>query len=169
VHNGMGFVLMQLGELDEAIEHYREAIAIEPGRARAYRNMADALRRQGRFAESIETLSRAIKEVPGDVEVSAELAWVLATAPQDELRDGERAVHLAQHLCREASGGTARLLDILAAAYAETGRFDEAVATAQRAVYLARVQKDPELAHLIDRRRLLYRTHRPYRLPLGPE
>ena len=61
------------------------------------------------------------------------LAWSLATNPDPALRDGPLAVHYAEKACQLTGGQKTVCLGTLAAAYAEAGRFDEAVATAQKA------------------------------------
>ena len=65
------------------------------------------------------------------------LAWILATAPQAEFRNGEEAVRMAERACELTGHQQARLLATLAAAYAETGRFPEAASAAERARDLA--------------------------------
>jgi Flp pilus assembly protein TadD len=90
-------------------------------------------------------------------------AWVLSTDPDPSIRNGEVAVGLAEEAARLTGGQEPAVLDALAAAYAESGRFTEAVATAERALALSRGQGSPELAAGLDARVSLYRTRSPYR------
>ena len=70
--------------------------------------------------------------VPGDARLPGAMAWLLATSPEASLRDGARAVELAQRAVRLTGGREPDALDTLAAAYAEAGRFAEAVETAEQ-------------------------------------
>ncbi|HUW56267.1 MAG TPA: tetratricopeptide repeat protein, partial [Planctomycetota bacterium] len=164
VHNGMGYVLMRLGQPEEAVRHLRESIRLDPRHPRAYHHLAELYQRQGRFAESIQVLNEALKAIPGGLSLQASLAQLLSAAPYAHLRDGKRAVALAEAVCREASPAPPEVLDVLAAAYAETGRFQEAARTAARAAGLAQAQGNDELARYIEERRRLYLMHRPYRM-----
>ena len=164
LYRGMGCALRRLGEFDEAIAYLRKAIAVDPKQPASYRHTAKCFEDRGRFAESIEVLSQGLKEVPDDPGLQSDLAAILAAAPEAGLRDGQRAVRLAQAACREADPVTPELLDVLAAAFAEIGRFDSAVATAREAASLARSQGNPSLALSIDQRRRLYQMRRPLRL-----
>jgi hypothetical protein len=105
------------------------------------------------------------------VELLNNLAWLLATCPQASVRNGPEAVQLAEKACQLTRYQTTALVGTLAAAYAEAGRFDDAIATAQKACALAaktgdqaRLQKNRELLEL-------YQQHLPYHemaeLPAG--
>jgi Flp pilus assembly protein TadD len=77
------------------------------------------------------------------------LAWILATTPQAEFRNGEEAVRMAERACELTGHKQARFLATLAAAYAEAGRFPEAVSTAELARELAAAagQKETEIKY----------------------
>jgi tetratricopeptide (TPR) repeat protein len=94
------------------------------------------------------------------------LAWVLATAPQVSLRNGSQAITLARRADQLSGGKNANVLSTLAAAYAEAGRFPEAIDSAQKAVSLAIAGKDQ--AGIAELRRQLgfYQRGSPYRDPL---
>jgi hypothetical protein len=91
------------------------------------------------------------------------LAWILATASDDRLRDGAEAIRLAEPLCRDAATAGANYFDTLAAAYAEAGRFDEAISVAQTALEMASAAQEADTAEKIRSRLELYRARRPYR------
>ena len=146
VHNGLGYVLMRLGEIDRAIGHYRESIAIDPKHPLVYRNMAMAFSHKRRPQEVIQTLEKGLREIPGDVGLLTDLAWFLATVPPRSLRDGERAVRLAETALRKTKPVTPQILDVLAAAYAETGQFNKAVENARKAAQLAEAQGNRQAA-----------------------
>ena len=83
------------------------------------------------------------------------------------MRNGAEAVGLAEELCRRTERKQPDALDVLAAAYAETDRFDDAVRTAQEAQHLAVSLQQPELAAALGARLALYQAHQPFRLPAG--
>ena len=99
---------------------------------------------------------------PDHLEALHRLAWSLATCPRKSVRNGPRAVELAERACRATGYGAPPLMDALAAAYAESGRFKQAVDMAGRAASLAERQ-DGALAEQIRRRLKRYEAHEPYR------
>ena len=97
--------------------------------------------------------------------IANSLARLLATCPQEGLRDGTEAVELAERACELTGQRVPEILDTLAAAYAETGQFDRAVETAERAVELALQRGNAEFADQVKHRLQLYRAQQPYRAP----
>src|SRR5207249_10415894 len=91
------------------------------------------------------------------------LAWILATNPGDDLRDGPEAVRLAERACELTQRREPVLLGTLAAAYAETGRFTDAVTTAQKAIELAAAAGQKEVADKNRQLLELYRADKPFR------
>jgi hypothetical protein len=91
------------------------------------------------------------------------LAWVLATARDDAVRDGPQAVKLALRAAELSHGSDPRILDALAAAYAETGQFPAAIKAAETAEALAARSGEQNLADEIEVRLALYRNSRPWR------
>ena len=106
---------------------------------------------------------QAVKLDPNQAVALNDLAWLRATAPQAELRDGAAAVRLAERACELSGGKEARFFGTLDAAYAEAGRFDEAIRTAEKAQQLAVVAGDKEVAAAAEQRLALYRKQQPYR------
>ncbi len=135
--NNLGNALAAEGRFDEAIEHYRKAIQIKPNYCDAQYKLGKALAAEGRFDEAIEHYHQAIQIKPNYANALNNLAWVLATNPDDELRNGDEAIRLAEHACELTHYGEPLFIGTLAAAYAEAGRFPEAVATAEKAEHLA--------------------------------
>jgi predicted CXXCH cytochrome family protein len=90
------------------------------------------------------------------------LAWTLAVAPNPDHRDPKRAVEIAERIAKQGGDRDARVLDVLAAAYASAGQYDRAGLTAQTAVAIANQRGDRVLADLIKRRMDLYWAGKPY-------
>jgi len=91
------------------------------------------------------------------------LARLLAVCPEASLRNGAEAVELAQRVDELTGGRQAEVLDTLAAAYAEAGRFQEALATARKALELATQQNKQALADALRTRIILYEAGKPFR------
>ena len=105
----------------------------------------------------------ALRIDPNSIEALNNLAWLLATSPDAELRDGGRAVQLAQRACELTRFEQTVMVGTLAAAYAEAQRFPDAAATAETACALARQSGDPELQAKNQQLLELYRSGKPCR------
>jgi Flp pilus assembly protein TadD len=161
-HNNLGAILRQKGALDGAITQYQAALETMPDNESIHFNLARALYLKGRVADAIAQFQSALQLAPADVEVQNNLAWLLATARQTELRNGEKAVQLARQAGDLSGGKNPVILGTLAAALAEAGRFPEAVATAQRALLLAQAQTNTRLAAQLQMEINLYQAGRAY-------
>jgi tetratricopeptide (TPR) repeat protein len=158
-----GSVLFQQGRLDEAITQWQKALTIQPRDAEIYRNLGSAFRKKGMLKEAIVEYQQALEIVPQDRLTLANLAWILATASDASIRDGAKAVEVAQHAVELSSDGDPNTLRTLAAAYAESGRFSEATATAEQAMQIAIGQGKSELMSNLGKEITLYRAHVPLR------
>jgi Flp pilus assembly protein TadD len=165
-HAYLGDALMQQDRVDPAIRQYRKALELKPNWAAAACSLGVALLQSGQSDEAILHLSKALELQPHFAEAQANLAWVMATSPEDSVRNGSRAVELAQRANRTNGGGNPMMLRILAAAYAEAGRFSEAAQTAQRASQIAASQSDPMLAERLRAQTQLYQSGQPLRVPV---
>jgi Flp pilus assembly protein TadD len=141
--------LLQLGMLHsakknwpKAIETYKAVLALEPEDWRAIRGLGDAMLNSGHQAEAIVLYEKAIKLEPKDDGILNNLAWVLATSPDDKIRNGRRALELATEACKLTEYKVPHILSTLAAAYAETGDFDNAVKWSTKAVEIANNAKE---------------------------
>ena len=161
--NNLGAVLAQAGEFEEAIVHYEQALKARPGFADAHDNLGLALAHVGRVGDAIRHFEQALLINPDSAETQNNLAWLLATLPPVEGGDPVRAVALAQRACELTGNRVVPDLDTLAAAYAAAGRFNEAVATAQKAIELARAAGQTDVVKEIERRLELYRHGHAYR------
>jgi Flp pilus assembly protein TadD len=161
-HYNLGNLLAQQGRSAEAMEHYQRAVEIKPDAPKAHCGLALALKNQGRFTEAIAHYRKALELEPRPMLAQNALAWLLATCPEATWRNGSQAVELAQQAEQLSGGKYPEILDTLAAAYAEAGRFPEAVANAERALHLAEVQTNTILAQSIRDRLKLYEVNSPY-------
>ena len=119
----------------------------------------------GRAAEAAYHYRSLLGIKPDHVAAQNNLAWLLATHPNSEIRNGKEALRLATVAFKQGSGQDPFVLDTLAAAQAEAGRFTEAVATARKAIAAARSRDQMKLATNIEERIRLYRRSQPYRDP----
>lgn len=128
----------------------------------AHAHLGGAYLARGRTADAIAQYEAALELVPDYEEVANNLAWLLATAPQAQLRDPPRALLMAQRAVHLLGGAEPSSLDTLAAALAANGRFAEAAETAERAERLAREAGDAAVADELHGRLRLYESDQPF-------
>lgn len=172
--NFLGITLANLGRLEEAESHFVAAVRLKPDYAEAANNLqvcrrrlADVLYRRalavesGNPAASVRDLVRATELAPGWPDPAARLAWIRATSSRDSLRDGAAALLLVRSRPLRDHGDDPWLRLVEAAALAELGRYDEAVAQAERARDAA--SGDTALVETIDAALAAFRDRRPWR------
>jgi Flp pilus assembly protein TadD len=160
-HKNLGIALATQGKIDEAINQFRQAIVIKPTDAEAHYQLAVALAGREQVEEAVVQYREDLALRPDHAETHNNLAWLLATCPAAALRNGAKAVTHAQR-AQQFLGNVPGVLDTLAAAYAEAGRFPEALATARKALDLATQQHDQPLANGLRARIVLYESGKPY-------
>lgn len=159
----LGSVLFAKSEIDEAIAQWQRTLELEPNYADAYTGIGNALLQRGLLKEAISHYEKAREIAPQDPHSRNNLAWVLATSPDASIRDGSRAVKLAQEAVDLSGGKEPRFLRTLAAAYAEDNRFGEAISAAKQGFEIASAQGDLALAEKIRADVALYRIRTPLR------
>ncbi len=155
-----GRALTVQGRFEQALPQLRKALELDPNSAATHTILGDALYGRGEGAAALSEWREAIRLAPDYVPALRQAAWALATSPDDAVRNGNEAVTLALRAMQVTAGKDAAVLDALAAAYAEVGRFDAAVLTARR----ARREAPPLQAEKIRQRVALYGAHRPFRI-----
>lgn len=158
-----GNVLFAKGRIDEAIADFEKALQIQPDDADAHTGLGNALLRKGALKDAIAHYNEAMALGPDDPHSRSNLAWVLATSTDASVRDGAKAVELAQQAVSLSGGRELLFFRTLAAAYAETGRFSDAIGVIRQAVAIARMQGNTGLANLLEGDVLLYRGQVPLR------
>jgi superkiller protein 3 len=159
--NNLGNGLLQKQDLEEAIICYQQAIKLNPASADVYPSLGMALFKKGKIKEAMDCWQQALQIDPNQVYVLNNLAWLLATTPDAALRNGTKAVALAEQASRLSAGGNPLVLHSLAAAYAEEGSYSRAVATARRGLELALEQKNDALAAALQKEIKLYEANSP--------
>jgi Flp pilus assembly protein TadD len=153
-----GNVLFAKGRIDEAISDWEKTLTIQPNDTDAHTCLGNALLRQGLIKEAIAHYETASGLAPNDPHCRNNIAWVLATSSDESIRDGGKAVALAQEAVALSGGREPQFLRTLAAAYAESGRFSEAVVEAQQATVIANMQGKQRLANNLEKDLVLYRA-----------
>ncbi|HXI72581.1 MAG TPA: tetratricopeptide repeat protein [Verrucomicrobiae bacterium] len=167
-HNNLGNALLQEGSGDEAINQYQQAVKLDPGFANGHNNLGNALLHQGQIEQAIVEYEAAIKLAPNNPFFLSNLAWLRATRPQASFRNGVESVQLAERACQLTGYNEPQLIGTLAAAYAEAGRFEEAVAASARARDLAQSLGEQRLALKNQELMKLFENHQPWREQAAP-
>ncbi len=181
----LGQTCLSLGNFDEAETAYRGAIKAEPNNPMYHGSLSIVLHCRGKGREAIAEHRKMIDLCPNDFTLANEyfkmlqlyprdelllsdFAWLLATSPEPRLRNGQKAVEFAQQAVNVSGGTKPAVLGTLAAAYAEQGRFAEAVETANQAADLAMQQHNEPLANAIRAKIEFYKVGTPYRERRSP-
>ena len=162
-HKNLAKILLSLRNPKQAKAHLEKALAAHTRDPDVYATLASLLAAEGNVKAAIGQLEAAMRAGLRSPGVMRDLAWLLATSGQKDLRDGPRAVRLAQQACEATGGKQPLFLDALAAAHAEAGSFPEAVRQAEKALALARAAGSAGLAGQIQGRLALYKQGMPFR------
>lgn len=147
---------LKSGEVEIALEDYREAIERNPSYAPAYFGRANASVAKASYSQALADYRQAIRLDPQFAAAYDNLAWVLASAPLSDHRNGKQAVEMATKACELTDWKQADFVATLAAAYAETGNFADAIHWQKRAIELAPERKP------LQTRLVTYLARRPY-------
>ena len=156
--------LRRSGKLDAAIAEYTEIVKIDPSASDARFGRAMALVRLRRFAEARAVLEEAVRVHPEQPGLAHALARVLASAPDDAVRDGTRALAIMQSLEKTATPSVA-LIETTAMALAENGRFGDAMARQRQAIAMATDARRADIATRLSANLRRYESSMPARTP----
>jgi len=164
-----GLALGRQGRHEEAVELLERATRAAPSQANLRLGWAGTLVGLGRDAEAVEVLQKGLDLNPRAGRIALQLVLLLSTSPHDAVRDGQRAVRLGEQWARSTRWRRAAVLDALACAYAEVGRYTDAVRAAQRALAIASEGDRSALAASISQHLEHFRQDKPYHRPPSPE
>ena len=164
-HLNLGGELERKGHLEEAVVHWRIAAELGGDAYKARVKIADALVKFGKPREAVRLLRETIRHDPQALEPYNNLAWILSTHPDSGIRNATDAVRLAEHAARLSNSQSPFVMGTLGAAYAEAGRFEDAIRVSQSAVRLVGEKYPPALANIIRANIRLYEQGRPAREP----
>ncbi len=158
-----GNVLFAKGRIDEAIADWEWTLQLQPNDADAHTSLGNAFLRQGSFKDAIAQYEMAVALAPEDPHSRNNIAWTLATSSDDSIRDGAKAVGFAEQAVVLSGVREPQFLRTLGAAYAESGRFTEAIGAARQAAAIANMQGKRGLATSLEKDLVLYRANLPLR------
>jgi protein O-mannosyl-transferase len=156
--------LAEQGRQTDAVTQFRESLRLHPD-IQTHLQLATLFVQSGKPREAVAEYCEVLVSKPDQPEALNNVAWLLATCADATVRNGAEAVRLAEHACRLSGNAQPRPLGTLAVAYAEAGRFPEAVATAQKAVDAARADGNDQLAAMSEQLLALFRDGKPYHEP----
>jgi tetratricopeptide (TPR) repeat protein len=142
--NNLGILLACRGRYPEAIACFEKSLAFDPEHAATHHNLlGNVMTSAGRFGEAITHFRQSLAAQPNNLEALRQLSLLLSTCPTASLRNGKESVELAQRANKLCKGEQPEVLDILATACAEVGKFSDAVATERKALDLAKQRNAP--------------------------
>lgn len=162
-HLNFGRLLSDTGQFDEAMREYAKAQQLAPDDYRPQYQMGKTLLRHGDGAEAVKHFRAALQIYPNDFETLTWLARALAADKNPSVRNGAAAVSVAERANDLTGGQQPFVLDALAMAYAEAGRFQEAQQTVQKAIDIATNTGARNMVPELQQRLQLYQSNKPYR------
>ncbi len=160
-----GLVFYQAKRNTKAIETFDKLLEKDAENSAAYAARADTYLQVGEHGKAIADYTESLKRDADNTHVLNNLAWVLATSPDDKRRDGRRAIELAKKACDLSDYKEAHIVSTLAAGYAETGDFEAAVKWSKKAVELGQ----GEVTDQLKKELASYEAKKPWREKFGEE
>jgi tetratricopeptide (TPR) repeat protein len=166
VHYNIALILRGRGQRDEAAFHLQKELQVNPANAEAHSDLGVVWLEEGRVKEAIDEWQKTLELDPANLNAQVNLAWTLATFPDSTIRNGAKAVDLAERALQVSGERDPRIYQVMAAAYAEHSQFDAAVGAAERGAEVARRQGDNVIADALQSNAELYRRRLPLRTGL---
>jgi tetratricopeptide (TPR) repeat protein len=163
-YGNLGNALAKKGRLDEALANYQKALQIKPNDILVRNSLAQLFERMGHNREAAGQYREILSLDPQNSGIMGDLALLLATSRDAQVRNGSEALRLAKEACELTQYREPARLSTLAAAYAESGQFDEAAMTARKAEELAISGGDQERVAICRQLKAMFLSHRPLRL-----
>ena len=163
VHVQLGRIGTAQGRLAEAISHYEQALEANGGDFDLHTNLGSLLTKAGKIEDALKHFQQAALLRPRAKMPLVAIAWLRATHPDQDIRDPELAVRFAERAATSSQYKDPRVLDTLAAAYAASGRFGDALAIVRKAIVLSETQRNAELVEQLRRRTEVYSQGKTYR------
>ena len=158
-YNNRGVLLQLQGRFADSIKDQTKAIELFTKYPEAYANRGFALQQLGRYAEALADFESALVHDPNSDEIANDAAWLMATCPDETIRNSARAIELADRACKATNRENGSHLDTLATALAASGKYDDAVKVGEEA--LARLNSDDQAVE-VRARVELYRQKKPF-------
>ncbi|MBI83300.1 MAG: hypothetical protein CMJ81_08905 [Planctomycetaceae bacterium] len=162
-HFNLGLLFQMGGQLQQAVRHFDQVVRLQPDEFAAHYKLGQLMLRLDRPEEAVTHFEQAIQHNPTFAEAMQQLARIYATHQRPDMRDAAQAVRLARRACELTGQKNPVCLRTLAAAYAESGRFDQSRETVQTALQLARTSGRRPLVALLQADLALYQQGRPRR------
>ena len=162
---GRGYIWYQLEKHKQAVEDFAAVIAIDPKSAAAYNNRGFNLHRLGDGTAALADYNKAVELAPEYALAYQNKAWLLATSPDDALRNGKEAIKAALVACELNKYKNAADLKALAASYAENGEFELAIGWQEKAIEASAAEDKPLEQKVLEQ----YQDKVPFRETAGGE
>jgi len=157
----LGMLYLAAKQPREAIRRFTRALEIDEKQFLSRRGRSDAEIAIGEHAAALVDLEKAHEAEPDNTAVLNNLAWLLSTSPEDAVRDGRRAIELAQRACELTEWKEAHIISTLAAAHAESGDFEQARTYSTKAVEAG--SDVPEIKAQLQQELESYKAEKPWR------
>ena len=165
-YNNRGIIYGSKGQYDKAISDFNKALDINPKDFSAYTSRGRAYKEKHQYDKAIFDYNEALYINPRAFRAYNNKAWIFATSPDNVYRDGAKAIELAKKALELDQKALIKdmILDTLAAAYAEAGRFEDAIITQEKVIVLLKKEGNPtNLIKQCKERLKLYKAHKPFR------
>jgi len=161
----LGTLAVSGGKLGEGLDLIRKAVDARPTHAEYRYELAHALVVADRLSEALEQYRTVLRYDPAFLAALKDMAWLLATCPRAEIRNGSEAVAVAERACRITHYNDPQCLNVLDVAFAEAGRFTDAISIADQEHQLYLEIGNTNAAVMAEQRVALYRNSKPFHTP----